>query len=319
MQGEIVGDAAEIAVLGASGPIGQLAARAAVDRGYAVRSCARHPREAPGTPHPLTGYSRREVRAAVRGCSAVIATVGLPYRSRLWLSSWAPMVREILAACADEGVPLTLLDNLYVYGDAGNPLREDSPLSPCSAKGRARLAGWEAVREAQDRGQDVLVARASDFLGPRAEVCLLPWSALTTAAERGGRALTWIGDPEARHSFSFTEEIAAALVELAAGEAVRREPGVVHLPTMRAFSARELARRLGERRGRPLPLRVLRRPAITAASLLSRRAAEQREMMYQVERDFVVDDERIRGWGWSEPKMVLEDLVRRLERRPGLP
>lgn len=314
-----MGDAAEIAVLGASGAIGQLAARAAVERGRPVRACARHPWDAPGVPHPLTGYSRREVRTAVRGCSAVIATVGLPYRSRLWLADWAPMVREILAACADEGIPLTLLDNLYVYGDAGNPLREDSPLTPCSAKGRARLAGWEAVREALDRGQDVLVARASDFLGPRAEVCLLPWSTLAAAAEHGGRALTWIGDPEARHSFSFTEEVAAALVELAGGEAVRREPGVVHLPTLHAFSARELARRLGERRGRPLPLRVLRRPAVAAAALLSRRAAEQREMMYQVERDFIVDDERIRSQGWSGPKMVLEDLARRLEHRPGLP
>lgn len=299
------------AVLGSSGQIGSLVVGSLVAAGQSVRACSR---TAPAADRPgvderqLPGYTRSDLTAALDGCSAVIATIGLPYRAQTWLDQWPPLVESIASACADLAVPLTLLDNVYLYGDAPSPLTEDSPLRPCSRKGQARLEGWTAIRRRIDDGQDIVVCRAADFLGPGAQTTILPWRFVTGCLDGTRRSLPWMGSADAQHSFSFTGEIADALVRISSDTRFRAHP-VIHLPVLQPFSGRQLADALTALRGTKIAVRALPGAVISVAAWFSQAAREQKEMWYQVERDFIVSDDLIRGLGWRSTVNQIDEVL----------
>ncbi|MBD7919432.1 NAD-dependent epimerase/dehydratase family protein [Cellulomonas sp. Sa3CUA2] len=305
---------APVAVVGASGQIGALVLERLAAAG---RTAAAVGRTAPtvlpagAAARTIARYGRDELRAALDGCGAVIATLGLPYVARTWEQEWPPLVAAVAAACDDLGLPLTFLDNVYVYGAATGVLTESTALAPCSRKGAARLAGWRVLEERAAAGLDVVVCRAADFVGPGATTSVLPWEAVTTAARTGGRrSLRWLGSPDARHTFALTTEVAAALVRVADDPALRGGP-VLHLPVTEPVTGRTVAAALGRVRddGRRVRLRALRAPVVRVAALVDPSAREQVEMMYQVEHDQVVDDGRIRTLGWSGPRVTVDDVA----------
>ncbi|RZS61532.1 nucleoside-diphosphate-sugar epimerase [Xylanimonas ulmi] len=303
-------------VLGASGQIGRLVVAALARAGVPVRAVGRaggdgggEGDQAPGVErHTLSAYDGPGLTEALDGCAAVVATLGMPYRATTWAEQWPPLLAAVARAAHTSGAPLTVLDNLYVYGRANGAVTEQSPLAPCSRKGRARLAGWCEVRRAQEAGADVVVARSADFLGPGAQSSILPWHDVVACARGRRGALPWLGDPDARHSFAWTPELAAALARIALQPALRASP-VLHLPALRPTTGRQVATALGGLRGRPVRLRPLRSAAVTVAALVSGRAREQREMMYQVESDYVLDDGLVRRLGWTTPQLCVEDVL----------
>lgn len=304
---------APTAVVGASGQVGSLVLDELALAGLPAVAVGR---SAPPTVpagvavRPAARYDRAALRTALTGCGAVVATLGLPYAARTWEEGWAPLVDAVAGACADLGLPLTLLDNVYVYGAAAGVLTETTPLAPCSRKGAARLAGWRVLERHAGTGLDVVVCRAADFLGPGATTTVLPWDAVVAAARAARPALPWLGDPDAVHTFAATPEVAAALVRVA-HEPALRAGRVLHLPVVEPVTGRTLAAALGRARGdgRTVRLRPLRAPVVRVAALVSRAAREQVEMMYQVERDQLVGDDRIRSLGWAAPRLTADDVA----------
>lgn len=304
---------APTAVVGASGQVGSLVldelARAGLPAVAVGRSAP--PAAPPGlTVRTLPRYDRVALRTALTGCGAVVATLGLPYAARTWTAGWAPLVDAVAGACADLGLPLTFLDNVYVYGAADGVLTEQAPLAPCSRKGAARLAGWRVLERHAGAGLDVVVCRAADFVGPGAATTVLQWDAVVAATRAARPTLPWLGSPDAVHTFAATPEVAAALVRVA-HEPALRAGRVLHLPVVEPVTGRTLAAALGRVRGdgRTVRLRALRAPVVRAAALVSRPAREQVEMMYQVERDQVVGDALIRSLGWTAPPLTADDVA----------
>ncbi|KSW30015.1 NAD-dependent epimerase/dehydratase family protein [Cellulomonas sp. B6] len=305
--------AAPTAVLGASGQVGRLVLDALVAAGHEAVAVGRTaPRDVPDgvTVRVVPSYDGVALADALTGCGAVVATLGLPYRSAVWTAQWPTLVAAVTAACRGTGLPLTFLDNVYVYGDAREPLRETTPLRPCSRKGEARLAGWHVLAAHADAGHDVVVCRAADFLGPGASLGIVPWPAVVAAAGAGRPALPWLGDPDAPHSFALTTEVAAALVQVAHDPSMRTDT-VLHLPAVEPTTGRALADALGRVRtdGRTVRLRALRSPVVRAAALVNGAAREQAEMMYQVEHEQLVDDSVVRALGWSAPRTTVADVA----------
>ncbi|WP_427871057.1 NAD-dependent epimerase/dehydratase family protein [Leucobacter luti] len=113
----------------------------------------------------LSAYGADESTRALSRVRSVIVMLGMPYRARVWEEQWPKLIGAVLTAAARVGRAVTMLDNTDVYGRSGSPLTEQAPLPPRSEKGRARLAGWRLVAQAQADGQDVLIGRAADVLG----------------------------------------------------------------------------------------------------------------------------------------------------------
>lgn len=297
-----------VAVLGAAGQVGRLVVESLRGRGVPTRACGRsvREREEDGIQYrSITGYGRDQLTSALVGCSSVIAALGLPYRAGIWAAQWPGLVSSVADACADAAVPLTLLDNVYVYGRPTGPLTEQSPLVPCSRKGTARLEGWRMLERRRQDGLDVVVGRATDFIGADVQTTILPWRNIERCARGRARTLTWLGSLDTPHSLASAREIADALVAIALDPAQRGDP-VVHLPVLATVTAREFTRTLSEVADCKVSARALGKPVVALAGLVNASAREQYEMMYAAEGSFVLGDTAFRS---HNPRFPAGDLA----------
>jgi nucleoside-diphosphate-sugar epimerase len=192
-----------------------------------------------------------------------------------------PLQRSIVAASGD--ARLVVLDNLYMYGRSDGPLREDTPVRPCSKKGSLRA---QLAEELLSCGRSVAIARASDFLGPSLTGSFLGapfWSKV-----KAGKPVDVLGDPDLPHAFTYTPDVAEALALL--GE--HDDEGVFHVPsidtTLRAV-VDAYARSLG------VTIALRRVPAwvLAAASPFSPLLREVREMAYLWREPLRVDASKL--------------------------
>ena len=277
------------------GVIGRATAQALLARGQPVVLASRRP-PAPGDGDvsrlSLDALDNTALRAAAKGASHLYLTLGLAYSASVWQRDWPRIMRHAIDAALANGAGLVWFDNLYAYGPLPLrvPMREDHPIDPPSRKGRVRAALLAMLREAgEQRGLRWLIARSADFYGPDVRLSILYSAAIERQLQ--GRTAFWLGDADARHSFTYTLDAGRALARLALDEAAWQQSW--HLPTASpAPTPRELlmesARLLGA------PPRVQRLPValVRALGLAMPLLREVGEMLYQNQQDYVFSSEK---------------------------
>jgi dihydroflavonol-4-reductase len=166
---------------GASGFVGAHVARALVDDGWRVRCLARPTARRPLLPAGVEWFegdlrSDEDVRAATRGCAAVVHTAAL---YELWGPARAPFyevnvvgTRRVLAAARAEGVARVVhTSTVACVGQAppGGLADEETPLAPGDIVGDYKRSKLEAEREALAAardGQHVVVVNPASVIGP---------------------------------------------------------------------------------------------------------------------------------------------------------
>ena len=134
-----------------------------------------------------------------------------------WPAHLLPLTRGVLAGAKAAGAPLVMLDCLYMYGRPDGAMREDTPMRPCSKKGALRQQQAEEVLAAHARGDvRVAIARASDFFGPNVGNALLGDRFWPVAL--AGKPVEVFGDIDQPHSYSYSEDVADALLALGGHE-----------------------------------------------------------------------------------------------------
>ncbi|HEU4536895.1 MAG TPA: NAD-dependent epimerase/dehydratase family protein, partial [Polyangiaceae bacterium] len=227
---------------------------------------------------------------AAAGAAVIYDCMNPPYHR--WPELLLPMARGPLHAAASAGARLVALDCLYMYGRPEGPLREDSPLAPCSKKGALRVALAELRLEAHRRGDArVTIGRASDFFG--ADLPFSFWGDRFYARVLAGKPAECLGDPDMPHAYTYVDDVARALATL--GERDEALGRVWHLPTNRAESTRALVARLGRALGVRAEVARVPRLALRAIGLFSPFVREAVEMAYQWEAPFELDDARFRA------------------------
>ena len=233
----------ELHVVLGSGQIGALVAGELLARGDRVRVVRRGPA---GAARPGLEWMSGDVsdfsfaETATRGAAVVYDCLSPAYDQ--WTTLLLPLARGAMHGAATAGAKLVALDNLYMYGRVDGPIRESSPVAPCSRKGelRARLA--EERADAHRRG-DVRIAtgRASDFFGPGVV-------RQTTYGDRfykralAGKKVECLGDPDQPHALAYAPDVARALVTLADHD--EAFGAVWHVPGNPAESMRVVVDRL---------------------------------------------------------------------------
>ena len=304
----------KVAVLGASGQIGRLLVEELGKSGIPAMACGRSfagQRLEEVEYVPITSLETASLTRSLQGCTSIISTLGLPYRASTWLAHWPAMIQSVLDAAGRLQVPLTVLDNAYVYGRTHGPMTEETALSPCSEKGRARLIGWNLIEERIRAGDDIVVGRAADFIGKGVNTSVVAWKGIEALARssRRVRSLQWIGDPSTAHTYAYARDVAQALVLLDQDES-SRQASLVHLPVVRAVTGNEVGAALSE----TLSCRVVVSPIpavlMKVASVVSAPAREQMEMMYQVNEDFIFDDAQFRKHQPDFRQTTITDVFR---------
>lgn len=301
-------------VVGANGQIGAHLVATLEAQGRRVRRVTRH---APKIPMQdwLWGDigDETDARRLCAGASVVYACFGGPQST--WHEQFPRMVSGVLASASASGARIVYADNLYAYGPQRDVLSETTPCKPVGHKPRLRAAMAELLLDAHARGTvRVAIARASDLYGPGVNNAL----ASTTFFERAlaGATLRLPGDVSAPHTFSFTPDVARAIVRLGTAEDSWGE--VWHVPSAPAVSLLELVGRIGALGGtRP---RVARVPplALRAFSFFNRDVRELLEMSFQWDRPYLVSHDKFTSRYGLEPTSLergLRQTVQSLSQR----
>lgn len=233
---------------------------------------------------------------AARGATVVYDCMNPAYHQ--WDELLLPIARGAVHGAAAAGARLVALDCLYMYGRPMGPLSERSPLAPCSRKGELRVQQSQLRLDAQRRGEvRVAIGRASDFFGAD-----LPYSLFSDRFYQralAGRAVECFGDPDMPHSYTYVEDVVSALALLGRDE--RALGRVWHLPTPPAESTRALFTRMGAALGIDVRAKRVSNYLLAAVGLFSPQLRELREMVYQWEAPFVIDDASFRETFGMQP------------------
>ncbi|MCA9688495.1 MAG: NAD-dependent epimerase/dehydratase family protein [Myxococcales bacterium] len=289
------GQAQALHTIFGAGQVGTKLAHALLDRGYQVRLVRRGPAGAPR--ERLTWMSgdvtdRSFADEAARGAAVVYHCANPPDYHR-WHGVLEPLTRAIRGAATRAGARLVVLDCLYMYGaPEASPFDEDTPMRPCSDKGELRAMLVEELFDAHRRGEvEVTTGRASDYFGPGSPRSMLFHERAVTRL-RAGKSVELFAPPDMPHAYSYTPDVARALVELGTRpEAVGR---AFHLPAAWTGTTLELLEKAGEVLGQPITTTVLPKWAMAAIALVWPEMRAIRKMLYQWERPYVLDDRRFR-------------------------
>ncbi|MEU0093828.1 NAD-dependent epimerase/dehydratase family protein [Kribbella sp. NPDC006257] len=295
----------ESVVIGA-GATGVATARQLADSGQRVRLITRSGSgpDRPGIePIALDAGRTDELAEALTGARTVYNAAMTAYHT--WPETMPPLFASILAATERAGADYVMLGNHYGYQQTIEPLTELTPMLPTTRKGRVRAELWRQAKSAHDDGRlRVTEVRAGQYFGPGA---VSAFTLLVAPRVREGELALVHGNPDAAHSFSYTEDVAAALVAVSADE--RGWGRAWHAPVI-TTTVRQAATEFAELHGAPEPrLESLTERDLALLSFTDPLWREFAEMSYQSERPFVVDDRAIRDTFGLKPSTLREALV----------
>jgi len=165
-------------------------------------------------------------------------------------------VGALAALCRQLDATLVHVSTDYVFSGKGiRPYREDDPVDPVNAYGRAKLMG---ERRAFEEGREVLIVRTSWVFGLGGVNFV---DTILKKVESGARDLSVVNDQIGRPTF--VADVARAIRQLVE----KRVTGVVHFANAGEATWHELASEALAREGhtevlmRPVPTSELARPA----------------------------------------------------------
>lgn len=271
-------------VLGA-GPVARGVVAALVERGAEPTMVARRASTVPGT-RPMAGDMSDvdDARRVIAGASVVFQCAQPPYER--WVQEFPKLQRTVLAACAATGATLIAAENVYGYGDIAGIRFASTEMKPSSAKGAVRAEMWgELLRAHQDGVVATAAVRASDFFGPGV-VGSVYGSRFFDAIAKGRRA-ELLGSPDARHSITFVPDFGRALVAVAADPTAWGRAW--HAPTAPAITQTQIVEIVAHAVDKPPRLRAVPTWQLRLVGLAVAEVRESIELLYQFEKDFLVD------------------------------
>lgn len=289
-------------VVGA-GPVGREVARLAAEEGHEVvltsRSAGSMQAGAVRTVAADATDAAQLARIS-RGADVIFMCAMAPYHR--WPTEFFPILDGTVKAAEAVGAKLVVLGNLYGYGEnAATPVSAALPLDPTTRKGAVRTIMWQRAAAASVPALEV---RASDFLGQGA---VTYFSLLALPALLAKQAVvSFPGDPDAPHAWSFTKDTAKTLV--AAARYSGKWGRAFHAPVQHV-SLRELVGKFAA--GLEINTPAIRQ--MTPAQLSSIGFDEALEMLYLFEKPFRVDaadTERLLGVGASGIDAMVQDTLR---------
>jgi len=274
-------------VLGA-GPAGWSVARQLAGLDASVTLVSRRvPSGLPkGVQHAVADLSDPEDAKAALSRARVVYHCAAPRYDR-WTEDFPALQSSIIDATASAGAKLVVLDNAYGYGQTGI-LTEHTPMQATGKKGALRAQITRDLLDQHRAGNvQVVLARASDFIGPRVRVAALGerfWPRILA-----GKKPAWIGNPDLPHSHTNIDDVGRAMITLsnAPDDAYGR---AWHVPTAPALSANQIARMAFAQLGiTPKPVSAMGSLTQSLLSPFVPMLREVAEVRYQCDAPFVLD------------------------------
>ncbi|ATQ44494.1 NAD(P)H-binding protein [Caulobacter mirabilis] len=301
-------------VLGATGGVGGEMTRALIRHGWRVRALARRPEAAPA----MTGVEwvkgdamdRASVVAAAQGASTIVHAVNPPgYRN--WAGLVLPMIDNTIdAAAAAGGARIVLPGTIYNYGPDALPLlKETSPQTPVTRKGRIRVELERRLEAAAEIGVPSLVLRCGDFFGPRPGN---NWfSQGLVSAGKPVAAVTYPGPLEIGHAWAYLPDVGETAARLLAFGDDLAPFATFHMEGHWLEHGGQMVEAIARAVGRPdLPVKTLPWTALRLAAPFNETLREMLEMRYLWQAPIRLDNRRLVALLGAEPRTPLNVAVK---------
>lgn len=280
-------------ILGANGVIGNELSKLLPQYTDKVRQVSRHPKQvnASDVLFPADLLDAAAVSEAIKGSDIAYLVAGLKYDAKVWADQWPRVMRNTIDACKRQGTKLDFFDNVYAYGRVDGVMTEDTPYNPCSRKGEVRARIATNLMDEVKRGElQAMIIRAADFYGPNATLSLT--HATVFERLRAGKTPQWVGNAKAVHTFTFTPDAGKSVALL--GNTPSAYGQVWHaLTSKEAITGEQFVRVAFELAGKPYKLQVAPGWMLSLMGLFVPLLRENKEMMYQFERDYRFDSSKV--------------------------
>lgn len=289
-----------------------------------VNRSGKTPETLPTTARIMRGdvTSPQEVTAICQGAEVVFHCAQPAYTE--WPEKFPPITKGIVEGVARTNAKLIFGDNLYMYGSTnGQPIHENLPYAATGHKGRTRAHMAEMLLAAHQAGKvRVAIGRASDFYGPRVTGSAL--GDMFFEAALAGKPVNLMGNIDLPHTYTYIGDFARALMTLSEKEGALGQ--VWHVPSAETITTRQFVQLVEQEIGRSIKLRVAGKWLISLVGLFQPMVREMKEMMYEFEEPYVVEDGRFRQTFGSHttphPQAIRETVAwyrQQMMRKTGIP
>ena len=164
----------------------------------------------------------------------------------------------------------------------------------------------EELLRAHTAGQvEVAIGRASDYFGPGATRSALGETVFGKAL--AGKAAQVMGEPDQPHSYSYTPDVASALITL--GTAAGATGQIWHLPVPETRTTRQIVADVYRLAGHRPRLLTAGRATLRAVGVFQPAMREYGHTLYQFTAPWVVDDSKFRTAFGAEPTPLGDALA----------
>lgn len=232
------------------------------------------------------------VTKLAQNADVVFATAQPAYTE--WPEQWPPLMQSLIAGVARTQARLVFVDNLYMYGPTqGRPIHENLPYAATGRKGKTRAAIAALLLAAHKEGKvQATIGRASDFFGPRAMDTAV-FGDRFFAAVAAGKPTDLFGNPDLPHTYTYVPDFARALITLSHSEAAYGSAW--HVPNAQTISTRAMVHKFETALGQPVKTRVASPLMLAMVGLFVPIVREMKEMAYEFDEPYIVDDSRYRN------------------------
>ncbi len=247
-------------------------------------------------------------REVCEGAAVVYHCIGLPYPR--W-TEFPSIAAGIVEGAASAGAKLVYADNLYAYGTVDRPMTENLPLNAITKKGRLRGGIAQSLMSVHNAGKvRVAIGRGSDFFGPFVTDAAMMGSRVFGRV-LAGKSAQAVGDPDRLHTYTFIDDFGKALVTL--GEREEALGKAWHVPSAPAITTRNFVEKVYVALGKPAKLSTAPRFVMALLARFDENVRELREMLYQFERDFVMDSSRFESTFGAQPTPLAQAIGQTLD------
>ncbi|MBN2500435.1 MAG: NAD-dependent epimerase/dehydratase family protein [Anaerolineales bacterium] len=291
-----------------TGPLGQAVIRELLARGKQVRAVNRHGQaDLPNAVEVVAGNATDAASMAnvCAGATVVYGCVGLPYTD--WVEGFPPVMDGLIAGAASAEAKLVFGDNLYAYGRVNDSIHEGLPNQAHTRKGRVRAQIAETLLQAHRDGKvRTVIGRGSDFYGPGVTNSAVGERVMTNAL--AGKAADFIGDLDQPHTYTYIDDFGKALVNLGESEAALGQ--IWHVPNAKTITSRAFIKQVYAQAGNPPKVNVLPNWLLSLLALFSPMMRELKEMTYEFDEPFIVDDSKYTAAFGDHPATPVEEGIR---------
>jgi nucleoside-diphosphate-sugar epimerase len=279
-------------VIFGAGPVGLALTDELVERGLQVRIVNRSGNApVPAQVEKVAGDATDSDSAvdAANGAAVVYQVLNPPYHR--WPEEFPGLQESVVSAARVVGARYVSFENLYMYGDShGQPIDETTPTEPHTRKGKVRMEMAETLAALSDSGDlELATARASSYFGPRA-TWQSPLGERVIGRALAGKSAQVLGDPDAKHSFTYLKDLSRVLATLGTDDRALGE--VWHVPNAPAQTTNELVAMIGDELGQEIKVSAAPEPILKLMGLFNPTLREVNEMLYEFKSDYVVDGKR---------------------------